>query len=69
MKNSTITGVNGARPHSDRANITPVDRKILMFTIYIHLIEFYFIKSTGNLVKTILYVYINSVINGVWDLL
>jgi hypothetical protein len=65
MKNSTRTGVNGARSHSERANITPVDRKILMFTIYLHLIEFYFINCTGNLVKNILYVYIHSVINGV----
>jgi hypothetical protein len=64
MKRSTRIGVSGARPHRYRAINSPIDSKIWIFM----LIEFYIINSIGRLAMNILYVYIHSVINEVWDL-
>ena len=69
MKSSTKTGVSGARHHSKIVTITPVENKIFRFMLRARLTECYIITSTGSLARNILYIYINSVINGMWNLL
>jgi hypothetical protein len=68
MNISTSSGVGGARPHSKICRFITVGSKILMFVFSIQLIEFYIINPIGNLVKNILNVYIQSVINEAWNL-
>jgi len=67
MNSSTRSGVGGARHHNKIARTTPADSKILMFMLCIHLMECCIVNSIGNLVKNILYVYMYSVINDVWN--
>jgi hypothetical protein len=69
MKSSTKIGVNGARPHSVRANIIPIDSKILMVMLCIQLLECCIINSIEILPMNILHVCINRVIHEVWNLL
>jgi hypothetical protein len=69
VNRSTGVGVSGARPHKQTVSKKPVHSKTLMFMLCIHLMECYMIKSIGSLALNILYVYIHSVINEVWNLL
>ena len=69
MESSTGIGVGGARPHTDRAGTVPVDSKILMFVLYIQLIECYIIKCIWSLTMNISYIFIHNLINEVWNLL
>jgi hypothetical protein len=69
MKCSTRIGVSGVRQHRDSAGRNPIDSKVIMFMLCIHLMECYIMNSIWSLAMNILYVYIQSVINEVWDLL
>jgi len=69
MNGSTIIGVSGARPHKVIVNTTPVDSKVLMFMLCIQLMECYNINYIGSLTMNVLFVYIHSVINEVWNVL
>jgi len=60
---------SGARPHKEKARRTPVDSKILMFMLCIQLLECYIINPIVSLAMKILYVYVQSMINMVWNLL
>lgn len=63
------TGVSGARPRRDRADTTLVNSKILIFMLWLQLIECYIINCTGILKINILCVYLYRMINDLWNLL
>jgi hypothetical protein len=68
MNSSTRIGESGAGPHSDRVKTKPVDSKILMFSMCIHLMECYIVNSIERLAMNTLYVYIHIVINNLLKL-
>jgi hypothetical protein len=67
--NRSKEGGSGARPHKEIVRKKPVDSKILMFMLCIQLLECYIINPIVSLAMKILYVYIHSEINVVWNLL
>jgi len=65
MNYSTRIGVSGARPHSDRAKTKPADSKILMFVLFIQIMECCILNCIGSLAMKVLHMNTHSVINDV----
>jgi len=62
MNCSTRIGVSGARPHSDRAKTKPADSNILMFVLFIQIIEYCILDCIGSLAMKFLHMNTHSVI-------